>query len=112
MKNFGLTLLMMLFIGVGTSMAQDKKAAADSDAAAPSKTEKAAVKDHACNPDLTKACCAKAADGKVTGDKKACTGEAKAACTPGCEKKCCTADAGKAKSEDAHEGHNHDSPNK
>jgi hypothetical protein len=101
MKNFGLTLLMMLFIGVGTSMAQDKKAAADSDAAAaaPVKTEQVA-KDHACEPGCAKACCAKDAHGSAHG-KKACTGEAKAACAPGCEKKCCTADAGKATKETA-----------
>ena len=36
MKNLGLTLLMMLFIGVGTSMAQDKKEA-DADVSAPAK---------------------------------------------------------------------------
>lgn len=99
MKNLGLTVLMMLFIGVGTSMAQDKKAAADSDAAAPAKTEQVA-KDHACEPGCAKACCSKAADGSAHG-KKACSGESKMACAPGCEKKCCTADAGKATKEAA-----------
>ena len=92
---------MMLFIGVGTSMAQDKKVA-DADAAAPAKTEMSAEKGHKCAADCTKACCAKDAKASATGGKKACTGDKKA-CAPGCEKKCCTADAGKAKKEE----HNH-----
>jgi hypothetical protein len=100
MKNLGLTLLMMLFVGVGTSMAQDKKAA-DSDAAAPAKTEMSTEKAHKCAADCTKACCAKDAKASAIGDKKACA--------PGCEKKCCIADAGKAKKEE-HDHENHDHP--
>lgn len=68
MKNIAFTLLMMLFVGVGTSMAQDKKAA---DATV--KTEK-----HACSADCAKACCSK--DGVA---KKSCTAEAKAKCAHG-----------------------------
>ena len=98
---------MMLFIGVGTSMAQDKKAA---DADAPAKTEVSAEKDHKCSADCTKACCAK--DGKASASKKECSHAAaasgdKTACAPGCEKKCCTADAGKAKKDDENHDHPH-----
>lgn len=116
MKNFGLTLLMMLFVGVGSSMAQDKKAA-DSDAAAIKTEVKADA--HKCAADCTKACCAKT-DAKAhkcsASEKKACCakGSAKAdakACAPGCEKACCTADNGRAKKDahdhDSHEGHDH-----
>jgi hypothetical protein len=99
MKNLGLTFLIMLFVGVGASMAQDKKAAADSDAAAPVKTEISAEKAHKCAADCTKVCCAKKADGRAASDAPA----DKKSCAPSCEKACCTADAGKAKDEK----HNH-----
>jgi hypothetical protein len=115
MKNFGLTLLMMLFVGVGSTMAQDKKST-DSDAAA-TKTEVKADA-HKCAADCTKACCAKkevTAHKCSSSSKKACCAKAaagdKKACAPGCKKDCCTADAGKAKKDahdhDSHEGHDH-----
>ena len=100
MKNFGLTVLMMLFIGVGTSMAQDKKVS-DADASNTVKIEKVA-KDHACEPGCAKACCAKAGAKADAAGKKACA--------PGCEKKCTHASA--ATKEDAHEGHDHAEPKK
>ena len=99
MKNIALTVLMMLFVGVGSSMAQDKKAA-DSDTKA--KTEVTAEKKHNCSASEKKACCAKKG-ASASADKKSCA--------PGCEKACCTADAGKATKEEhdhsSHEGHNH-----
>ena len=117
MKNFGLTLLMMLFVGVGSTMAQDK-AAADSDAAA-TKTEVKADA-HKCAADCTKACCAKS-DAKAhkcsASEKKACCAKKGAAssdgrekeCAPGCVKACCSADATKKEDadKDSHEGHDH-----
>lgn len=84
---------MMLFIGVGTSMAQDKKAA-DSDAAEPVKTEMSAKKE--CSKSKSKACCAKKG-ASASASSKECSGKSKTACAPGCEKACCTADAGKAR---------------
>lgn len=102
MKKIGITFLMLLFVGVTATMAQDKKVAADSDAAAV-KTEMKADKDasaekHVCAPACKKSCCA----GKTAAEKKACA--------PGCKKSCCMADGRKAE-HDEHEGHNHDSPN-
>ncbi|MFM1876327.1 MAG: hypothetical protein RL266_2064 [Bacteroidota bacterium] len=70
MKNVGFTLLMMLFVGIGTSMAQDKKAA-DAKATTEVSTEK-----HDCKPGCSMTCCAK--DG--TAAKKSCTAEEKAKC--------------------------------
>ena len=101
-------------------MAQDKKAAADSDAAV--KTEMS-EKAESTSADGVKACCAKggkgakaSADGKAccakggkasaSNGKKACTGD-KTACAPGCEKKCCMADASKAE-EVEDEEHDHE----
>lgn len=114
MKNVALTLLMMLFVGVGTSMAQDKKAA-DSDAKAT--TEMSADKKHACAADCTKACCAKdakkehkcsASEKKACCAKKGASASADKKCAPGCEKACCSADASKAKKEEhKHDGHSH-----
>lgn len=70
MKNFGLTLVMFLFVGLTATMAQDKKEATASE----SKTEMKA--DHACKPGCSMACCA----GKASGEKKSCTPEEKAKC--------------------------------
>jgi hypothetical protein len=90
MKNFGLTIAMFLFVGIGSSMAQSK-AAADADAT--SKTEVSSEK-HACTPGCTMACCSK--DGKAADGKKACTAEQQKQC------------AGHAKA-DATENKEHDS---
>lgn len=87
MKNIAFTLLMMLFVGVGTSMAQDKKAA---DADATVKTEK-----HSCTPDAAKACCS-----KDSAAKKSCTAEEKAKCAHG---------ASSASTEGKAEEHDHSS---
>lgn len=104
MKNLGLTLLVFLFIGVGSSMAQDKKAA-DADAAVV-KTEAATAK-KACTGAEKKACCAKANAGKKDCSHATASADGKKGCAPGCEKACCMADA-KATTKDSHEGHNHD----
>ncbi|MCB9185520.1 MAG: hypothetical protein H6601_02100 [Flavobacteriales bacterium] len=99
MKNFGLTLLLFLFVGATTTMAQDKKAD-DSSA----KTEVISKDAHKCTAAEKKACCAKAAESGA----KSCHGSASAdkkACSPGCQKACCTADA--ATKKDEHEEHDH-----
>ena len=106
---------MFLFVGVGTSMAQDKAAAKEESA---TKTEVTAKKDHECPPDCAKKCCAKDAKASAKkecshahGAKKECshasaTSSDKKACSPDCKKSCCMADA-KAKKKDEHEGHDH-----
>ena len=98
MKNVALTLLMMLVVGVGTSRAQDKKAETKE-----VKTEATVAKKHECTAAQKAACWAKKG-GKAAADSKAWA--------PGCEKACCTADAGKATKEEHNhkEGEKHDHP--
>lgn len=104
MKNIGLTLLMFLFVGVGTSMAQDKKAA-DTDAAVV-KTEATAKKE--CTAAEKKACQGKHADAGKKCSHAAASADGKKTCAPGCEKSCCMADAKATSKKDAHAGHDHD----
>ncbi len=66
---------MFLFVGIGTSMAQDK-AAAGSDAA----VKKEVSGKHACSADCAKSCCSKEG-GKSTGAKKACSAEQQKQCS-------------------------------
>ncbi len=97
MKNIGLTFLMLLFVGVTATMAQDKTTE-DSDANAV-KTEVKA-EGHKCASSCKMTCCAK----KTAAEKKACAAD--------CKKACC---ASKGKQEDhdhdSHEGHDHGTPN-
>lgn len=93
MKNIAFTLAMMLFVGVGTSMAQDKKAADSNTASTEVSTEK-----HECKPGCTMACCSK--DGAAA--KKSCTAEEKAKCAAHAAK----AEEGKAEEHD-HSGQPH-----
>ncbi len=121
MKNIGLTLLMFLFVGVGTSMAQDKKV--DSDAAVKTevKSDSKTAK-HSCAPGCKSTSCAK----KTEKQKKACaadckkdccadkTGKQKKACAADCKKDCCAKkkeDAHEGHGHGSHEGHNHGTPN-
>jgi hypothetical protein len=74
MKNLGLTIAMFLFVGIGSSMAQDK-VAASSDATVKTEVEGK----HACSADCTKNCCSK--EGKSGGAKKACSAEQQKQCS-------------------------------
>lgn len=66
---------MFLFVGIGTSMAQDK-AAAGSDATVKSEVSGK----HACSTECAKSCCSKEG-GKSTGAKKACSAEQQKQCS-------------------------------
>lgn len=105
MKNIAITVLMLLFVGVGTSMAQSKTEVTTKEA---TKTEVKSVEKHKCAAECTKACCSK---GKASGAATKADAADKKACAPGCEKACCTADAGKKEDHghdhDSHDGHTH-----
>lgn len=121
MKQFLVTIMMLLIVGAGSVFAQDKKKA---DAPQPTKTEVVKTLDakdaKACAPGCAKACCSKtAAHGGKDADAKKCSASCKAkccasksaahggkdhdhaghshgdkdakACAPGCTKSCCAA---------------------
>ncbi|MBI1288082.1 MAG: hypothetical protein GC178_10965 [Flavobacteriales bacterium] len=73
MKNIGLTLVMLLFVGVTATMAQDKKEAAE---AAKTEVKAESAEKHSCPPGCTMACCA----GKSEADKKNCSHADQAKC--------------------------------
>ncbi|MFC2176345.1 hypothetical protein ACFLR1_05190 [Bacteroidota bacterium] len=118
MKNLAVTLVMLLFVGLGTSLAQNDDASTKAEV----NTEVKSTSDHHCPPGCTMPCCAKKGDADAKkhcepGCEKACCAkkadckkDGKKHCKPGCEKACCKKGAaGDAdKKEDGHEGHNHE----